>query len=342
MKKFLTIIICLVLVVGIGVGAYFLFSPKQEAAAVMTLETNPSIQLVLDQNDKVMSVNAINEDGESLMLNVNFVGKTAEEAAKLFAEMATKSDMLANDKVTITIACEDEASEKYTELKNKVKNSVNNYFKEIGVMAGAIVNISEDIQAEIEKLGYDVSNYANKTYEDIMLDVEEKAKELKDVALAKRSEIHSKLNALKTEFSAMFNLEETIDGIKQNIAEFKANINTKKEELKDANEIEKITINATLDALETALDEAEKTLDGLVKDYNEHKKEYEAKIDAFVKQVQQQSKTALENAKTEIKNAIEAHKATLNSHIEEFKNLAESAKNARIAEIEAYQNALNA
>ena len=32
--------------------------------------------------------------------------------------------------VNITIACEDNTSEKYTELKENVKNSVNNYFKD--------------------------------------------------------------------------------------------------------------------------------------------------------------------------------------------------------------------
>lgn len=342
MKKFLGLLVALVLVVGLGVGIYFLASPNQEASAVMTLQTNPEIQLVLDQNNKVMSVNAVNEDGESLILNVNFVGKTAEEAAKLFAEASTNYGKVGlqttNGEINVTIACDDATSAKYTELKTKVTNKVNDYFKEIGVMAGAVVNVTENIQAEIEKLGYQISDYVNKTYAEIMADVETKSKELKNVALANRDQIFTKLSQLKTEFSEMFNLEDTITSLKAQINDYKTQIATKKEELKTANEFEKIAINAALDAAETALDTVEKSLNTAEKSYKEFKSEYEAKLDAFIKDLRQKSEAALETAKARLQEV----KTEVNNHINEFKNKEESVRNQIIADIEAYQNSLNA
>lgn len=346
MKKLLSIIICLVLVVGIGVGAYFLFRPNQEASAVMTLETNPQIQLVLDQNNKVMSVNAINSDGERLIMNVNFVGKTADEAAKLFAETATNYGKISLDtlgqSVNITIACEDETNQKYTELKTKITNKVNNYFKEIGVIAGASVNVTEDITNEIEKLGVDISEYADKTYAEIIADVKSTYEELEGVALNLRTNLLAQINTLKSTFSNMFNLEDEIKGLKTEIAEIKSDIAAAKEELKTASEFEKITINTTIQAFEAGLETAEETLLTFENQYKELKVEYEEKIDEFVTQFKQNSIETLNTIKAEIKTAIENGKILVQSHIEEFKNLSETAKNELIAEIEAYQNSLNA
>lgn len=351
MKKILSFLLCLVLVVGIGVGAFMFLKPNQKASAVMTLETNPEIQLVLDQNNKVMSVNAINEDGEKLMLSVNFVGLSAEKAAEKFADAATKylsnknsaNSLYLNEingdlNVNITIACEDNTSEKYTELKKDVKNSVNNYFKEAKIMAGAIVNVTEDIKAEIEKLGYEISNYANKTYEEIMADVIVKAEELENVAILNRDQIFNKYEELKTSFSSMFNLEEQINNYKVDINAKKLELAQKKEELKTANEWDKIAITATITALETALEQVEELLNTVKEQYNEFKSDYDKQINNFIKQVESQSKTLLNEIETTMKTAMESGKTILDNFTAEMQQKGESL----ITSIEQYQNSLNA
>lgn len=352
MKKLLSIIICLVLVVGIGVGAFFLLKPdNSEASAVMTLETNPQIQLVLDQNNKVMSVNAINEDGEQLMLSVNFVGLSAEEAAEKFADAATKylsnknssntlylNEVNGNLNVNITIACEDATSEKYTELKNNVINSVNNYYKEAKIMAGAVVNITEDIEAEIQKLGYTISNYANKTYEEIMADVNYIADELESVAIANRDQIFSKYQELKTSFSNMFNLEDQINAYKADLAEYKTELAQAKEDLKNASEIEKITINATISTIEASIEQIESLLNTIIEQYKDLKADYDEQIETFVNQVKTQSETLLNQIKTSVKTAMENGKTILDNFTTEMEQKGESL----ITSIEQYQNSLNA
>lgn len=325
MKKILSLIVCLVLVIGIGVGAFLILKPKNnQASAIMTLQTNPEIQLVLDQNNKVMSVNAINSDGESLIMNVNFVGKSAEEAAKLFAEVSTnygKIDLnTSGQSVNITIACEDETNQKYTELKTKVANKVNNYFKEIGVIAGAMVNVTENITAEVEKLGVDINEYANKTYKEIITDVESTYKELEGVALNLRDSLFTHIDSLKTTFSTMFNLEDQI-----------ADLTTQINNLDLKTEIGK----AMKDSLSNQIAQFKNQ-------YKTLKAQYEENIDEFVEQLKENSESTLATIKSEINTAIENGKITVQNHINAFKNLNESAKNAIIADIETFQNSLNA
>ena len=64
---------------------------EKTATSIMTCETNPSVQFVLNGNDKVMRVVALNNDGKALELNGEFIGLTAEDAAELFVKITTKS-----------------------------------------------------------------------------------------------------------------------------------------------------------------------------------------------------------------------------------------------------------
>ena len=65
---------------------------------VMNVSLNPSVEFILDSNDKVVSVNAKNEEG-NLILSAQangeqFVGKDANSAVKLFASYSKEMGFL--------------------------------------------------------------------------------------------------------------------------------------------------------------------------------------------------------------------------------------------------------
>lgn len=62
-----------------------------KTSKVMNLSLNPSIELVLDKDNKVVSVNALNDEGNYIVSNVTFTGLTAEDAVDAFLE-ATKEN----------------------------------------------------------------------------------------------------------------------------------------------------------------------------------------------------------------------------------------------------------
>jgi hypothetical protein len=86
--KVVTSVLCAAL---LGFSAFSLTSCGNggggaDATTVMNVSLNPEVEFVLDANNKVVSVNALNEDG-NLVISAsafeNIEGKTAEEAAKL-------------------------------------------------------------------------------------------------------------------------------------------------------------------------------------------------------------------------------------------------------------------
>ena len=142
MKKLLSLLIALVLVVG----ALFAFASCDtgKPTSVMTISLNPEVEFVLDGNDKVIAVNALNEDGNLIITATVFTGKTAEEAAKLFVQVSHEMGFLVsgnakieNNDIEIEISGDATTAKK---IYDDVKTSIKSYFT------------AENIVAEIEEL----------------------------------------------------------------------------------------------------------------------------------------------------------------------------------------------
>lgn len=109
-----------------------------KTAKVMNMGLNPQLEFVLDKDDKVLTVNALNEDGNhiiTLSLNADktkslFEGMTAEEAMEYFLEITEENGyLITGNEEEIKI----EVSGKADKLINRVKEKANNFFTTNGL-----------------------------------------------------------------------------------------------------------------------------------------------------------------------------------------------------------------
>lgn len=110
-----------------------------EAAARMQVDINPSVEFILDADDKVLSVTALNDDGALIIAGEAFVGKTAEDAVELMASISTDAGYLVKgelsagqDGITISITGDEEAAQK---LYEDVKAGVDAFLEKSGIDA---------------------------------------------------------------------------------------------------------------------------------------------------------------------------------------------------------------
>lgn len=110
-----------------------------EAAARMQVDINPSVEFILDADNKVLSVTALNDDGALIVAGEAFVGKTAEDAVELMVSISTdagylvKGDLSAGqDGITISITGDEEAAQK---LYEDVKAGVDAFLEKSGIDA---------------------------------------------------------------------------------------------------------------------------------------------------------------------------------------------------------------
>lgn len=142
MKK-ITAIACSMLMLATGVAAFSGCGKGKEEAkevgTVMNVSLNPEVEFVLDQYGKVISVNALNEEGNLIVSAEVFTGETAEEAAKLFVKVSAETGFLVEgnasageNEIEISFSGDTEKAEK---LYNNVKSTVQTYLSEENITA---------------------------------------------------------------------------------------------------------------------------------------------------------------------------------------------------------------
>ncbi len=186
MKK-LTGIICATMALGMGMTALsgcFLFPEKAEAEQkVMNMSLNPQVEFVLDGEDKVVTVNALNEEGNLIISAAAFEGKTAEEAAKLFVEISTETGYLVSgsasvgdNQISISFSGDTKAAE---ELYNDVKAKMEEAFSAENITA-KVEQAKAITEAEIKALIAECAPYietAEMEYKELLSTLIEERKE---------------------------------------------------------------------------------------------------------------------------------------------------------------------
>ena len=130
-KKLLSFLIAICMIIPC---AFMLVACNKgnKTAKVMTLELNPEIEFVLDKDDKVVTVNALNEDGYAIITaGVDFSNLSAEDAAELFIKTAKEQGFViegSQEEITISIS-----GETVNSLFNSVKNSMNDYLQSVNI-----------------------------------------------------------------------------------------------------------------------------------------------------------------------------------------------------------------
>ncbi|MBR4942449.1 MAG: hypothetical protein IKZ28_00310 [Clostridia bacterium] len=122
--------------------AWFKKKGNEETKTVMNLSLNPEVEFVLDANHKVLTVNALNEEGNLIISAEAFedvIGEEAEDAAELFVEVAKETGYLVEgsanigeNEIKISFSGDTEKAES---LYNEVKTELTEYLSEENIKA---------------------------------------------------------------------------------------------------------------------------------------------------------------------------------------------------------------
>ena len=162
---------------------------KEESNTVMNLSLNPQVEFILDSNDKVVSVNALNEEGNLIITAEAFQdieGKSADEAAKLFAQISKDTGFLIEGSISdgenqIDISLSGDAKDTEA-LYSSVKDEINAYLSDENITA-TITQTEAITKAELEKLVAECSPYLKEAeikameYQDLVKTLLESRKE---------------------------------------------------------------------------------------------------------------------------------------------------------------------
>ena len=82
MKKMLKCLLSIMLVFFLMIALVACKEKEKGELSRVTIDINPSIEMMVDEDQKVLSVSALNDDGSIIISGEEIVGKDVEEARK--------------------------------------------------------------------------------------------------------------------------------------------------------------------------------------------------------------------------------------------------------------------
>ena len=286
----------------------------EEQKQVMTVDLNPSLEFILDGKNKVVSVNANNEDGNLILSaqtqDKQFVGSTSEQAMELYVSICKETGFLVKGSVKdgeneIKISFSgDQAQKDFDEMKKTVSEILSKENIQATVNKG-LENLDEYINEQLEKCApyIDQARLQALSY---MEKVEELAKSREETA-----QMHSQ--AVKDAYYAAkenaFN-QARFDAVKANNKKLQ---------------------NAAFEAVDFAYTTATKTIETTrQRVFTDEDSAYQLALVAF-----QENKTAFLN----YRNYVSEH--SVDADMTYYDNIKEAYEKAEKALAEAYTSGIN-
>lgn len=137
-KRLISIfLLCTLFLTAISFTSCSNAKPEEGSVTRMTVDINPSVEFMIDDQNKIVSVTALNDDGSILIVGEAFVGKTPEEAIEMMVTLASDTGYLVQGNVEAsenTVKISVSGDSKYAEqLKKDIIEKANDTLKALDI-----------------------------------------------------------------------------------------------------------------------------------------------------------------------------------------------------------------
>ncbi len=164
MKKRVLSALLALLLLSLSMSLFSCADPRPEEGTVtrMTVDINPSVEFIVDDENKIASVTALNDDGSVLIVGETFVGKTPEEAVELMVTLAADTGYLVKGNVEAgenTVKISVSGNSKYAEkLMENVESKADAVMKKLHI-SGAVEKVEALAEQALRELALSTSLY---------------------------------------------------------------------------------------------------------------------------------------------------------------------------------------
>ena len=120
----------------------------------LSIDINPSLTIVLDENEKVYEVNAINDDATTLLNGLSILGIDLDSALNIILEKAILDGFLLEESENaVLISVQNNRSTVKNKIKENIQTRVNNYFSQHSINGNVIFeDYNKELEEELEEL----------------------------------------------------------------------------------------------------------------------------------------------------------------------------------------------
>ena len=122
-KRLVAAAAALALVIGLGAGTGF-YLRNQAVAATVSLDVNPSVELSVNRNDRVLNVNANNEDGKTIIGDMDLTGSDLDVAVNAIVGSMVRNGYLNELANSVLVSVDSKDAAAGTALQEKLAQEI--------------------------------------------------------------------------------------------------------------------------------------------------------------------------------------------------------------------------
>lgn len=227
------------IVIVLGIAGFVGYSMwNNNTFSSVTISINPEVELLLNNEDKVVEVIPINEDADILTSDLDLEGLTIEEASEKLIDSAMETGFLDeySDENTVVITTVNDDETKRQALQEKIMTKFNSHFEAKKIYPVLVAKgLDDDLKAEADQ--YEISygkmllvesalalndtlskdELVNMSIRDIQTEIKTVVKDRRAALKLSRQEAKEELKAKKVELKK--NYKATVENLKATIAE---------------------------------------------------------------------------------------------------------------------------
>ena len=308
MKKLATLL-ALVFTLSFCTLAFTACGSTEPEGRVMNVSLNPQVEFLLDAENKVVSVNALNDEGNFIITQATFKDLSAEDAVEMFLKVSKENGFLVEgelkageNEVKISISGDD-----VKKLYNQVVESAEEYVKTLGV------NVKMQLDKVLDK------EYLEGLVAQCMKELEES-----EIAQKTEAELLALIEKSRQQTEALFSQE-----LKTLFYEERA-LEIKKAELdsfiKAVKENSSALVSAALVTIQSTIDEVVELYEDFKEEYAEtylsQASEYYQEVQEYIASKKELLKARLEGLSDQQIAALEAQFDAASMALDSIKDLA--------------------
>lgn len=153
-RRFSVMAAAVVLVIGLGAGIYY--NAGRAVASTVSLDVNPSIEIKVNKNEKVLAVNALNEDAKIVVGTMDFEGSSLEVAVNALIGSMLRNGYLNELANSILVSVDDKDAQRGKLLEERLAGEINALLQTDtfeGSVLSQTITISDELQSLADQHG---------------------------------------------------------------------------------------------------------------------------------------------------------------------------------------------
>lgn len=135
----------------VGAAGFQVYSADRAVSSTVSLDVNPSIEIKVNKKERVLEVNALNEDGRTVVGDMDFAGSSLDVTVNALVGSMLRNGYLSELANSILVSVDNEDPVKAAELQEELTASINGLLQ-TDSFSGAVLSQTVTGDSDLEKL----------------------------------------------------------------------------------------------------------------------------------------------------------------------------------------------